>query len=660
MDEEKKRFRAEALARRDSLTAQRRRDYSDRIIKKLTSLPCYQDADAVLTYISFRSEVDTISLMEQAFADGKAVFAPKVLGKEMDFFRIYSLADLTEGYRGILEPSGGQLIDSWIDDQLGQCGKFRTGNPLNTKAADESAFGASSILVCLPGAAFDRAGHRIGYGGGFYDRFLSGFLEKESGTDAAAHPRMKFTTAALSFSCQIFETIPCEAHDICPMCVITEKEIFESFHWKGKHMMESIGTTEIDEYLTQLGTKAQTAKTVLHGLDTAQKNHALTQAADALVRESEGILAANDKDCVRAKENGMAEGLLDRLKLTPARIEAMAEGLRQIAALPDPVGEVMESFDRPNGLHIEKVRVPMGVTGIIYEARPNVTADAFGLCFKTGNAVILKGGRDASFSNQAITETIREALKQEGIDKNAVQLIENNDRAVTTAFMRLKEYVDVLIPRGGAGLIRSVVENSTIPVIETGTGNCHIYIDESADLTKVIPIVINAKTQRIGVCNACESLLVHEKIAEQILPALGQALLEKQVEIRGDETVLTQIPEAHAVTEADYGTEYLDLILSVKTVASLEEAIAHINKYNTGHSDAILTEDQAHAQKFLREVDSACVYVNASTRFTDGFEFGFGAEIGISTQKLHARGPMGLKELTSYKYQITGNGQIRP
>lgn len=660
MDEEKKRFRAKALARRDSLTAQWRRDYSDRIIKRLTSLPCYQDADAVLTYVSFRSEVDTISLMEQAFADGKAVFAPKVLGKEMDFFRIYSLADLTEGYRGILEPSGGQLIDSWIDDQLGQRGKFRTGKPLNTKAADESAFGASSILVCLPGTAFDRAGHRIGYGGGFYDRFLSGFLEKESGTDAAAHPQMKFTTVALSFSCQIFETIPCEAHDICLMCVITEKEIFESFHWKGKHMMESIGTTEIDEYLTQLGTKAQTAKTVLHGLDTAQKNHALTQAADALVRESESILAANDKDCVRAKENGMAEGLLDRLKLTPARIEAMAEGLRQIAALPDPVGEVMESFDRPNGLHIEKVRVPMGVTGIIYEARPNVTADAFGLCFKTGNAVILKGGRDASFSNQAITETIREALKQEGIDKNAVQLIENNDRAVTTAFMRLKEYVDVLIPRGGAGLIRSVVENSTIPVIETGTGNCHIYIDESADLTKVIPIVINAKTQRIGVCNACESLLVHEKIAEQILPALGKALLEKQVEIRGDETVLTQIPEAQAVTEADYGTEYLDLILSVKTVASLEEAIAHINKYNTGHSDAILTEDQAHAQKFLREVDSACVYVNASTRFTDGFEFGFGAEIGISTQKLHARGPMGLKELTSYKYQITGNGQIRP
>ena len=425
-------------------------------------------------------------------------------------------------------------------------------------------------------------------------------------------------------------------------------------------MMESMGTAEINEYLKSLGTKAQTAKTVLQGLTAEQKNRALTQAADALVQEGERILSANEKDCARAEENGMAEGLLDRLKLTCARIAAMAEGLRQIASLPDPVGEVMETFDRPNGLHIEKVRVPMGVIGIIYEARPNVTADAFGLCFKTGNAVILKGGRDAFYSNQAVTAVIGETLEKEGIDKNAILLIENNDRAVTTAFMKMKEYVDVLIPRGGAGLIRSVVENSTIPVIETGTGNCHIFIDESADLAKAVPIVINAKTQRIGVCNACESLLVHEKIADKILPALGKALLEKKVEIRGDEAVRAQIPEAHTVTEEDYGTEYLDLILSVKTVAALEEAIAHINKYNTGHSDSILTQDQTHAQKFLREVDSACVYVNASTRFTDGFEFGFGAEIGISTQKLHARGPMGLKELTSYKYQITGTGQVRP
>ena len=416
---------------------------------------------------------------------------------------------------------------------------------------------------------------------------------------------------------------------------------------------------EIGAYLTTLGRQAQAAKAVLQGLDTAQKNRALERAAKALVQEGERLLLANEKDYARAEENGMAKGLLDRLKLTTQRIESMAEGLVQIASLPDPVGEVLEAYERPNGLHIEKVRVPMGVIGIIYEARPNVTADAFGLCFKTGNAVILKGGKDAFYSNQAITAVIREALKEEGIDDNAIQLIENNDRAVTTAFMKLKEYVDVLIPRGGAGLIRSVVENSTVPVIETGTGNCHIYIDEAADLAKAVPIVINAKTQRIGVCNACESLLVHEKVADEILPALGKALMEKKVEIRGDETVRAQIPEALAATEADYGTEYLDLVLSVKTVASLEEAIAHINKYNTGHSDAILTEDQAHAQKFLREVDSACVYVNASTRFTDGFEFGFGAEIGISTQKLHARGPMGLRELTSYKYRITGNGQIR-
>lgn len=424
--------------------------------------------------------------------------------------------------------------------------------------------------------------------------------------------------------------------------------------------MDGMRTTDINAYLADLGARAQTASKSLQALDTAQKNNALAKVAERLKKEQDKLLSANGRDCDAARKNGMTEGLLDRLTLTPQRIEAMAEGLLQIAGLSDPVGEVMEQFDRPNGLHIEKVRVPMGVIGIIYEARPNVTADAFGLCFKTGNAVILKGGKDAFYSNQAITEVIRDALTGEGIDGNAVLLIENNDRAVTTAFMKLKDYVNVLIPRGGAGLIRSVVENSTVPVIETGTGNCHIYIDEAADLEKAVPIVINAKTQRIGVCNACESLLVHEKIADRILPALGKALLEKQVEIRGDKTVQAQIPQAVAITEEDYGKEYLDLILSVKTVASLEEAISHINKYNTGHSDAILTEDKANAQKFLREVDAACVYANASTRFTDGFEFGFGAEIGISTQKLHARGPMGLKELTSYKYQIIGDGQIRP
>ena len=413
------------------------------------------------------------------------------------------------------------------------------------------------------------------------------------------------------------------------------------------------------EYLNQLGQNAVSAKYELQKLTKTVKNDALKAVASALTDKTEQILAANGKDYEIAKQGGMTEGLLDRLKLTPARIEAMAEGLRQIAVLDDPVGEIMESFDRPNGLHIDKVRVPMGVIGIIYEARPNVTADAFGLCFKTGNAVILKGGKDAFYSNEAITDVIRDALADEDITADAIQLITDNDRSVTTAFMQLKQYVDVLIPRGGAGLIRAVVENSTIPVIETGTGNCHIYIDEDADLEKAIPIIINAKTQRIGVCNACESLLVHEKIADRFLPELGRALKEKNVEIRGNQTVRALISDAIEATEEDYGTEYLDYIISMKTVSSVEEAIAHINRYNTKHSDAILTEDTEHAERFLQGVDSACVYVNASTRFTDGFEFGFGAEIGISTQKLHARGPMGLKELTTYKYLIRGNGQIR-
>ena len=413
------------------------------------------------------------------------------------------------------------------------------------------------------------------------------------------------------------------------------------------------------EYLNQLGQKAVAAKFELQKLTTSAKSEALEAVASALVDKTDQILVANDKDYEIAKQGGMTEGLLDRLKLTPERIEAMAEGLRQIAALDDPVGEIMESFDRPNGLHIDKIRVPMGVIGIIYEARPNVTPDAFGLCFKTGNAVILKGGKDAFYSNEAITEIIRGALTGKNITADAIQLITDNDRAVTMAFMQLKQYVDVLIPRGGAGLIRAVVENSTIPVIETGTGNCHIYIDEDADLEKAIPIIINAKTQRIGVCNACESLLVHEKIAERFLPELGRALTEKNVEIRGDRTVRTLISDAVEATDEDYGTEYLDYIISMKTVKSVEEAVEHINRYNTKHSDAILTENAEHAEQFLQGVDSACVYVNASTRFTDGFEFGFGAEIGISTQKLHARGPMGLRELTTYKYLIRGNGQIR-
>lgn len=412
------------------------------------------------------------------------------------------------------------------------------------------------------------------------------------------------------------------------------------------------------EMLIQLGKNAAEGKYELQMLTADQKNHALYAVAQALIDQSSLIMKENEKDIARGEEKGMHPGLIDRLRLTSERISGMAEGLKQVADLPDPIGELLETIERPNGLKIEKRRVPMGVIGIIYESRPNVTADAFGLCFKSGNAVILKGGSDAICSNMAITKVIRQALKEEGITENAIQLIESTDREVAKAFMRLKEYVDLLIPRGGAGLIRSVVENSTIPVIETGTGNCHIYVDEFADLEKAVPIIINAKTQRIGVCNACESLVIHEGVKDSLLPSLAAALREHHVEIRGDEKV-QQVIECIPATEEDYGTEYLDYIISMKTVSSVEEAIAHVNRYSTRHSEAILTENEENAEKFLDGVDAACVYVNASTRFTDGFEFGFGAEIGISTQKLHARGPMGLRELTSYKYRIIGNGQIR-
>lgn len=410
--------------------------------------------------------------------------------------------------------------------------------------------------------------------------------------------------------------------------------------------------------LEELGKKAAAAKYEVQKLSTEEKNRALAAVADALTENKNSILAANAVDIKNGEEKGMNSGLLDRLRLTKERIEGMAEGLLQIVKLPDPIGEVMEAFERPNGLRIEKKRVPMGVIGIIYESRPNVTADAFGLCFKSGNAVILKGGSDALNSNKAITDVIRKALEQSGVTPDAILLIESADRSVTQEFMRMKEYVDVLIPRGGAGLIRSVVENSTIPVIETGTGNCHIYVDEFADLEKAVPIIINAKTQRIGVCNACESLVIHEAVREKLLPVLAAKLNEYRVEIRGDEQI-GQIIECLPATETDYGTEYLDYIISMKTVSNIDEAIDHINKYNTKHSESIITENMENAERFLNEVDAACVYLNASTRFTDGFEFGFGAEIGISTQKLHARGPMGLRELTSYKYTIKGNGQIR-
>ena len=337
----------------------------------------------------------------------------------------------------------------------------------------------------------------------------------------------------------------------------------------------------------------------------------------------------------------------------------MAEGLRQVADLDDPIGKTLADFKRPNGLEIEKITVPMGVIGIIYESRPNVTADAFALCFKAGSAVILKGGKDAISSNKAVVESIKRGLSECGITTDAISLIETTDRETTTQFMKMKDYVDLLIPRGGAGLIRAVVENSTIPVIETGTGNCHIYVDEYADPDKAVNIIFNAKTQRIGVCNACESLVIHEKIADEFLPMVFKKLQEKNVEFRGDETTCEILPEAVSATEDDFYKEYLDYILSVKVVSSTEEAVDFINEHNTGHSDAIISDNKDHQEIFLKGVDSACVYVNASTRFTDGFEFGFGAEIGISTQKLHARGPMGLEQIVSYKYLIRGNGQVR-
>ena len=412
--------------------------------------------------------------------------------------------------------------------------------------------------------------------------------------------------------------------------------------------------------LQEIGKRAKDVSRRLSILGQTEKNQGLLEVAESLVAGQEEILSANEQDMERARENGMSQGMLDRLKLTPARIESMAEGLRQVAALDDPVGEVISMKTRPNGLLIGQKRVPLGVIGIIYEARPNVTADAFGLCFKSGNAVILKGGSDAISSNVAIVKRIQEGLERAGLPEDAVQLIEDTSRSTTREFMKLNEYVDVLIPRGGAGLIKTVVENSTIPVIETGTGNCHIYIDEGADLSMALNIIENAKTQRISVCNACESLVDHQSEAKEFLPQLQQRLNPYQVEIRGDERAVEIVPEFVPAAPEDWGKEYLDYILSCRIVDSFEEAVEHINRYSTGHSEAIITRDYERAQRFLNEIDSAAVYVNASTRFTDGFEFGFGAEIGISTQKLHARGPMGLKELTTTKYIIYGNGQVRP
>lgn len=408
-----------------------------------------------------------------------------------------------------------------------------------------------------------------------------------------------------------------------------------------------------------IGNRAKAVEAQLRKVKTAEKNNALRKIADDLCEKNFFILQENVKDLTNAEAKNMSAGLLDRLRLTKDRIEQMAEGLKQIADLEDPVGTVSDMKLRPNGLMIGKKRVPLGVVGIIYESRPNVTADAFGLCFKTGNVVVLKGGSDAIHSNIAIVNCIRDSLESLGLNPDFIQIITDTDRAATTEFMKMNQFIDVLIPRGGAGLIKSVVENATIPVIETGTGNCHVFVDSSADLNMAVDIIMNAKTQRVGVCNACESLLIHKDVADAIMPVIATKLQEKNVEIVADSTLIELADGILPATEEDWGKEYLDYKISMKTVESIDEAIEHINKYNTGHSECIVTNDYNHAQQFLDEIDAAAVYVNASTRFTDGFEFGFGAEIGISTQKLHARGPMGLEALTTTKYIIYGNGQIR-
>ena len=400
------------------------------------------------------------------------------------------------------------------------------------------------------------------------------------------------------------------------------------------------------------GQRAKEASYELMNASTTEKNNALLKMAEKLLDNAEYILSENKKDLDKAEAKGTSKAMLDRLALSQKRIEDMADGLRQVVGLADPIGEVISMWKRPNGLQIGKQRVPLGVIGIIYEARPNVTCDAAGLCLKTGNAVILRGGSEAINSNMAIVKALSEGIKESGLPEYSIQLIEDTNREVATEMMRLNEFIDVLIPRGGAGLIQAVVKNATVPVIETGTGNCHVYVDNKADLEMAKNIVLNAKTSRPSVCNAEEKLLVNEEVANEFIPMIITALREKNVKIIGDEKVRTIINDVEKATEEDWGKEYLDYIIGVKIVKNVDEAISHINKYGTGHSEAIITDSYENSQKFLQRVDAAAVYVNASTRFTDGCEFGFGAEIGISTQKLHARGPMGLNELTTTKYII--------
>ncbi len=569
-------------------------------VSKVLQFPELIEAKTVCVYMPTGNEIDTTEIIRYCKENGKRLAAPRVNGDTMEFYYFTDETDMEQGAYDIWEPTGTEAVE------------------------DEES------LVIMPGVAFDLSCNRIGYGKGYYDRYLS------------VHPHMK--NVALAYDFQIVGRIKREVHDVRPDVVVTESRV----NMKPKEFN-----------LEEVCRNAKQAARTLNLLDTAKKNACLLKVSKALEEQQELILKANAKDIANARKNGMAEALIDRLSLNEQRMHGIIEGVIQVVSLTDPVGTVISRFDRPNGLHIEQVRVPFGVIGIIYESRPNVTVDAFSLCFKTGNAVVLRGGSDAIYTNQALVTVIRKALKSMNVDENAICLIEDTSREVAARFMKMKQYIDVLIPRGGAGLIQTVVEQSTIPVIETGTGNCHIYIDRYADVQKAVPIVHNAKLQRLGVCNACESLVIHEKIADKVIPLLVEDLQKEGCEIRGDERVQAISAKVKAATEEDYGREYLAKIISVKIVKSVYEAIDHINRYSTGHSEAIITENEEAAKAFTEGIDSACVYVNASTRFTDGFEFGFGAEIGISTQKLHARGPMGLLALTSSKYIIHGNGQIR-
>ncbi len=574
------------------------KDMSNAIFAKVIATNEFKIAKNILIYVSYNTEVETFELITYALKEGKNVFVPKIIEDEMVFIKINSLNELEKGKYGILEPLSNEF--EYISDGL----------------------------MIMPGIAFDLKMHRIGYGGGYYDRYLA--------------KKNNLYKIALAYDFQVFDSIPYDEYDIKPDMIITNE-------------ME-IKMTDLE----LMGKNACAAATTLNKLNVSKKNELLMAVATALELRKYDIINANKIDIDNAIANNMAQGLVDRLALNEARIKGMIEGIMQVVDLDDPVGEVISMKKRPNGLMVGQKRVPIGVIAIIYESRPNVTVDAFALCFKTGNAVILKGGSDAINSNICIVNIIREVLESLGYDKNAIQLIEDTNRETVNRLMKLNKYIDVIIPRGGAKLIKNIVENSTIPVIETGTGNCHIYVDEYADLDMAANIIYNAKTQRIGVCNACESVVVHKKVADTFIPMLVNVLKDKNVEIRGDKTAMAIDTSIIEASEEDFYTEYLDYIMSLKVVSDIDEAIAHINEHNTKHSEAIITKDYDNSNKFLDEIDAACVYVNASTRFTDGFEFGFGAEIGISTQKLHARGPMGLKELTTTKYIIYGNGQVRP